>query len=369
MGQPVVGLVAAFAAIMSTRRVGLRLGLVSVAMGGAPGVAWVRMVCIGAIRINRPEWNSSLLQKTTMELTRLEAFCKVVEAGSFTAAAAVLGTDKARLSRSVSALERELGLRLLARSTRSLRVTDGGQAVYERARAILGASDELLHYARAQQAEPSGTLRLTCSPDFALVAANRWITGYLQRWPRMAVDVDLSSRRIDLVHEGLDLALRVGPLDDSRLAARWLGSLRYGLFASPAYLAAAGSPATPAGLREHALLMFSTGSGRTEWTLLAPEPGAPVERIERRGGAAPRVRAGSISLLLQACVAGLGVARLPLAAVQLLPPGTLQPVLPAWTPQPVPVHAVFPSHRFVLPKLRSFIDHAVASFEPPAAGG
>lgn len=304
-----------------------------------------------------------------MEFARLEAFCKVVEAGSFTAAAEVLGTDKARLSRTVAALERELGLRLLERSTRSLSVTDGGQAVYERARAILGAGDELLQYARAQQAEPSGTLRLTCSPDFALVAANRWVTGYLQRWPQMTVDMDFSSRRIDLVHEGFDLALRVGPLDDSRLAARLLGSLRYGLFASPAYLARAGEPATPAQLREHALLMFSTGSGRTEWTLLPPEPGAAVERIERRSGAAPRVRAGSISLLLEACRAGLGVARLPLHTVQAHAAGELRAVLPAWTPQPVPVHAVFPSNRFVAPKVRAFIDHAVAAFEPPPAGG
>lgn len=301
-----------------------------------------------------------------MDLTRLEAFCKVVQAGSFTAAAEVLGTDKARLSRTVAALERELGLRLLERSTRSLRVTDGGQAVYERALGILGASEELLQFAHAQQAEPSGTLRLTCGNDFALVAANRWITGYLQRWPQMAVDVEFSSRRIDLVHEGHDLALRVGPLDDSRLAARLLGALRYGLYASPAYLARAGVPANPAQLREHALLMFSTGSGRTEWTLLPPEPGAAVERIERRTGAPVRVRAGSISLLLQACLAGLGVARLPLHTVQAHAAGLLQPVLPAWTPQPVPVHAVFPSNRFVAPKVRAFIDHAVAAFDPPA---
>jgi DNA-binding transcriptional LysR family regulator len=300
-----------------------------------------------------------------MEFGRLEAFCKVVQAGSFTAAAEVLGTDKARLSRTVAALERELGLRLLERSTRSLRVTDGGQAVYERALAILGAGDELLQFAHAQQAEPSGTLRLTCSPDFALVAANRWVTGYLQRWPQMSVDMDFSSRLIDLVHEGIDVALRVGPLEDSRLAARLLGPMRYGLFASPAYLERAGVPATPAQLREHTLLMFSTGSGRTEWTLLPPEPGGMAERIERRSGASARVRAGSISLLLDTCRAGLGIARLPLHTVQAHATAELVPVLPAWTPQPVPVHAVFPSSRFIPPKVRAFIDHAVAHFEPP----
>jgi LysR family transcriptional regulator, regulator for bpeEF and oprC len=299
-----------------------------------------------------------------MDLTHLRAYCAVVKAGSFTAAAGVLGTDKARLSRSVSALERELGLRLLERSTRSLRVTDGGQAVVERALAILGASDDLLQFARAQQAEPQGTLRITCAQDFGLVAANRWITGYLQRWPQMAVDVDYSARRIDLVHEGFDLALRVGPLDDSRLAARLLGELRYGLFATPAYLQRAGTPRSPDALREHTLLMFATGSGRSEWKLVAPRAGAAagrIERIERRG----RVRSGSISLLLEACLAGIGIARLPLHTVQAHGAGRLKAVLPKWTPQPVPVHAVFPSNRFVAPKVRAFIDHVVAHFDPP----
>jgi LysR family transcriptional regulator, regulator for bpeEF and oprC len=299
-----------------------------------------------------------------MELSRLEAFCKVVQAGSFTAAAGVLGTDKARLSRTVSALERELGLRLLERSTRSLRVTDGGRAVFERASAILAASDDLLQFARAQQEAPQGTLKLTCSQDFALVAANRWITGYLQRWPQVAVEVDFSSRRIDLVHEGFDLALRVGPLDDSRLAARLLGSLRYGLYASPAYLARSGAPTTPDELREHTLLMFSTGTGRSGWTLLPTQPEAgegKAERIEKKG----RVRSGSISLLLQTCLAGLGIARLPVHTVQAHAAGTLQAVLPGWVPQPAPVHAVFPSNRFLAPKVRAFIDHALAEFDPP----
>jgi DNA-binding transcriptional LysR family regulator len=108
------------------------------------------------------------------------------------------------------------------------------QPALEWTQAILGASDDLLQFARAQHAEPQGTLRLTCAQDFGLGAANRWITGYLHRWPQMAVDVDYSVRRIDLVHEGSDLALRVGPLDDCGLAARRLGELRYGLFAAPA---------------------------------------------------------------------------------------------------------------------------------------
>lgn len=321
------------------------------------------VIVIGDVDLTNTQESDSLLHNsTTMNLAHLQAFASVVQAGSFTAAAAVLGTDKARLSRTVSALERELGARLLERSTRALRLTEVGSAVHERARAILGASDDLVQFARALQAEPQGTLRLTCNLDFALVVANRWITGYLQRWPQVSVDVDFSARRVDLVHEGFDLALRVGPLDDSRLAARQLGWLHYGLFASPAYLAQAGVPRSAEQLRGHSLLMFSTGSGRSGWTLQPPD-GRPAESVRHTG----RVRSGSVTLLLQACLSGLGIARLPLLLADTLPPGQLQPVLPRWTPQPVPVHAVFPSNRFLAPKVRAFIDHAVASLADAGA--
>jgi DNA-binding transcriptional LysR family regulator len=288
-----------------------------------------------------------------MDFAQLQAFVKVVQAGSFTAAAELLETDKARLSRQVAALERELGTRLLERSTRSLRLTESGREVLQRAQGILGAGDELRQFTRALQAEPQGTLRLSCNTDFALVAANRWISGYLARWPRVNVDVEFSARQVDLVHEGFDLALRVGTLDDSRLAARRLGELRYGLYASPAYLARAGTPTDPAGLASHALLMFRTGSGRAAWSLLPPGDG--------------RVLAGSVTLLLQAALDGHGIARLPLAVAAQTAPGTLQRVLPGWTPVPAAVHAVYPSSRYLAPKVRAFIDHALAHFEPPSA--
>lgn len=299
-----------------------------------------------------------------MDLSRLEAFVQVARAGGFTAAAQRLGTDKARLSRTVAALERELGTRLLERSTRSVRLTESGRSVLERAAAILGATDDLVRFARSLQSEPQGTLRLSCTVDFGLVAANRWITGYLQRWPAMSVDVDYSARRVDLFHEGFDLAIRVGELDDSRLAARLLGQLRYGLFATPGYLAGAGTPVAPSELGAHDLLTFSTGAGRSRWTLRPVAGDGSAVPIERSG----RVLSGSITLLVQACLSGLGIARLPLVLVEALPAGQLVPVLAAWEPQPAPVHAVFPSNRFLAPKVRAFIDHAVAQMGPRATG-
>lgn len=294
-----------------------------------------------------------------MRLSDLQAFDKVVQAGSFTAAAELLGTDKARLSRTVSALERELGTRLLERSTRALRLTESGREVLERARGILGAADDLQQFARSLQNEPRGVLRLTCTTDFALIAGNRWITGYLQRWPQVAVDVDFTPRLADLVHEGFDLALRVGVLEDSTLTARRLGTMAYGLFASPGYLARAGRPRDLEALRGHELLMFSTGAGRTGWQLQdAADPHARPVRVDGPS----RVRSGSVTLLVQACMSGLGIARLPLAVAATLPPGQLEPVLERWTPVPVAVHAVFPSSRYLAPKVRAFIDHAVEHF-------
>jgi DNA-binding transcriptional LysR family regulator len=173
------------------------------------------------------------------------------------------------------------------------------------------------------------------------------------------VDVDFTARLVDVVHEGFDLALRVGPLEDSRLAARLLGQMRYGLFASPAYVAAAGMPGTPQDLHGHARLVFATSTGRTSWVLRPAAGSGPAVQVDHAG----RVRASSITLLVQACLSGLGIARLPLPLVRTLPAGQLVPLLPQWQPQPTPVHAVFPSNRLLAPKVRAFIDLAAADLE------
>lgn len=291
-----------------------------------------------------------------MKLAALEAFVKVVQAGSFTRAADLLGTQKARLSRVVSQLERELGARLLERTTRSLHLTDIGRAVFERAQGLLAASDELAQFTRALQVAPSGTLKLTCGTDFGLVAANDWIATYQQRFPAVAIDVDFTSRVVDLVHEGFDLALRVGPLEPSRLAARKLGEQRYGLYASPTHLRRNGRPATPAALADAAWLVLA----RSRATLRLLRDGAEQRVAPTR---APALVANSTYMLLAACEAGLGVAQLPWAvADSAVHAGHLLPLLTAWEPAPVPVHAVFPSNRYLAPKVRAFIDHAVDRF-------
>lgn len=297
-----------------------------------------------------------------MDLRHLAAFVKVVQTGSFTRAAELLDTQKAQLSRTVAAFERELGVRLLERSTRSVRTTEIGRAVFERASGILDAGEDLLSFTRQLRAEPQGRLKLTCPEEFGHAVVTGWITGYLARHPKVVIEADYTARLIDLVHEGFDLAIRVGRLEPSRLAARPLGALHYGLFASPAYLKRRGTPSHPGELDDHALLMFVTASQRSQWTLQRGD--------ERHGiGGPAAIRSTSSFLLRDAALAGLGIARLPLIVLRPPERAALRPVLADWSLPPTPVHAVFPSNRLLAPNVRSFVDHAVdaASLSAPGA--
>jgi LysR family transcriptional regulator, regulator for bpeEF and oprC len=291
-----------------------------------------------------------------MTLEQLRAFVKIVQAGSFTRAAEQLATQKGHLSRVLSQLERELGVKLLERSTRALSLTEVGREVFERAIGILGAVEDTTRLTQQLQGEPRGVLRLTCGVEFGMLAVSRWIDGFLRRYPDISVDADFTARLVDVVHEGFDLAIRLGELRESRLAARRLGELRYGLYACPDYLRRRGAPASVEELRAHPLLMFTTGVHRTGWRLSA---GGEEARID---GPA-RLRVNNVFAILNAALAGLGVAQLPdIVAAEAVEGGRLVRVLPTAAPEPVPVHAVFPSGRYLTPKVRAFIDHAIGAF-------
>lgn len=291
-----------------------------------------------------------------MDLPALRAYVKTVQAGSYTRAAELLGADKARLSRQVVALEAELGVRLLTRSTRSLSLTEAGREFFERAVGILAAVDEAERAMQQTQSEPRGRLTLTCGVEFGQIAVAGWIHRYLARHPLVSVEADYTSRLVDLVHEGYDLAIRVGPLADSALSARRLGELRYGLYAAPAYLARRGTPDSPEALATHAGVVFAGGSHVPAWTLVA---GSQRLRIEPEA----RLIANNSFAVREAAIAGLGIALLPrLVAAPAIVVGTLIPVLPDWQAPPVPVHAVYASARYLTPKVRAFIDLAVEAF-------
>jgi len=161
-----------------------------------------------------------------MDITALQAFVKVVQTGSFTRAADALHTQKAYLSRVVTQLEKELGARLLERTTRSLSLTEIGREFFERAVGILASVEDAQRAVQKAQGEPRGVLKLTCGVEFGMIAVSGWIAAYLERYPQVRVDGEFTGRIVDIVHEGFDLAIRVGPLADSTLTARKLGELR-----------------------------------------------------------------------------------------------------------------------------------------------
>lgn len=290
-----------------------------------------------------------------MTLDQLRILVKVVQNGSFTRAAELLGTQKSYVSRVVAQLEAELGVKLLERTTRSLSVTEIGREVVERAIGILAAVDDTVRITQHARAEPRGRLRLTCGVEFGMIAVGGWIDEYLARHPQTRIEAEYTSRVLDLVHEGFDLAIRVGPLEDSRLVARLLGELDYGLFASPRYLAQAGPVTDPGELSRHALILFSGGRLRRGWQLRNDEGGEAL-RIE---GPA-RLRVDNSFAVRDAVVRGLGVGLLPLlVAREALADGRLVRVLPEWSTPKAPVHAVYPSNRYLSPNVRAFIDLAL----------
>ncbi|TCT25179.1 LysR family transcriptional regulator [Thermomonas haemolytica] len=287
-----------------------------------------------------------------MELAALRAFVKVVQTGSFTRAAEALNTQKAYLSRVVAQLEKELGARLLERTTRSLSLTEIGREFFERAVGILASVEDAERAVQKAQGEPRGVLKLTCGVEFGMMAVSAWIRDYLGRYPQVRIDADFTSRLVDIVHEGFDLAIRVGPLADSTLTARKLGELSYGLYAAPDYLARRSAPAQPNDLASHETLAFSGGSHQATWSL---SRGHALERVTVQ----PRLKANNVFAVRDAAVAGLGIAQLPvLVADAAVEAGQLRRVLIDWSLPTVPVHAVFASARYLTPKVRAFIDLA-----------
>lgn len=290
-----------------------------------------------------------------MDFNQLNAFVAVVRAKSFTGAADALGTDKAQISRLVGRLETTLGAQLLTRSTRALAVTEIGREIFERAVGILGALEETEAIAARAQSAPSGVLKLTCGEEFGLFVVSQWIIAYQKKFSSVQVQANLTNRVIDLVHEGFDIAVRVGSLADSGLSARKLGDISYALYASPAYLKRRGAPKGVSDLAKHDYLLFTGGAG-----LGLLSNGADTFKPDWP----PRLAADNNAFLRKAAVAGLGITLVPrFQAAALVADGRLVEVLPGWTRPNVPVHAVFPSSRFLTPKVRAFVDLAKSSFD------
>lgn len=294
-----------------------------------------------------------------MDMNEVLIFARVVEAGSFTAAGRGLDLPKSTVSRKVAALEERLGVRLLERSTRKLRLTEAGAVLFERARRIALALTEAEAAVGELQSAPKGTLRLTAPADVGQHWLGPVIASFSAAYPDVRVDIELTSRVVDLVAEGFDVALRAGRLADSSLVARRLGNTRLGLYCSPAYAALHGLPERPEALIDHATILFRSPRFESRWTLTSAEETCEV-RVESRASA------NDFIMLRGLAVADMGIAILPnvVGAIEVAE-GRLVAVLPAWGLGDGALSAVYPSARHLSATVRAFLDHLREAFTPP----
>lgn len=284
------------------------------------------------------------------QLTALRVFARVAEGGSFSRAAELLGMSKSAVSKHVAALESHLGARLLYRTTRQVSLTEEGRAYLDRAVRILEDLEEADSAVSTLRAEPRGTLRLNCALSFAIRHIAPALPEFHALHPKLAVDLELNDRFVDLVEEGYDLAVRIGELEDSTLIARRLANVPVLFVAAPGYLRRCGTPSRPGDLAEHACLLYrGRGSGR-EWLA---GTGETARRVKVSG---PLV-ANNGEAIKAAAIGGLGIARLPAFILDdEIARGTLVEVLPAFRPAPIPVQAVYAPNRHLSAKVRAFID-------------
>jgi len=297
-----------------------------------------------------------------LEANDLLLFAKVVEEGSFSRAADRLGLPKSTLSRRITALETELGERLLLRTTRKLSLTDFGHGVLEHAQQMTAEVEAAAALAQQRQVEPSGRLRVSMPNDFANIVLAPMLARFVEKYQAISLEIDLSPRRVDLVGENFDLAIRMGELpDDASLAARRLAVFSGGLYASPAYLARKGTLPEPEALMEHDVLRLLLRSGDPmSWILSRGE--------ERWEGTPPgRATANSPDLLIRLACAGAGIAVVPDHYAQAyVDRGELVRVLADWCTPSTSAWAVFPGRRLMPARTRVFLDMLTAEFADPA---
>jgi DNA-binding transcriptional LysR family regulator len=275
-----------------------------------------------------------------MDLNRIATFVKVATAGSFTGAANALGIPKSSVSRSVGALEAELGVRLLHRTTRKLHLTDAGKQYLERAKAAVLELQEATAAVGELGEEPRGTVRISAPFDMVEFLAEA-LNQFGKKYPHVHVDLSLSGRQVDLIAEGFDFALRAGALADSTLIARKIGDAQLALFAAASYLRRRGRPRQLQDLAAHDCVLYRSPLGRATWRLQGP-------RGEESVDVTARVSCDEMWFVRRATAAGIGIGLLPSSAGGA--PRTadnLVRVLPSYAVTGGGLHLVYPSSRFL----------------------
>ncbi|ASJ76038.1 LysR substrate-binding domain-containing protein [Granulosicoccus antarcticus] len=293
------------------------------------------------------------------DLNDLYYFVKVVEHGSYAAASRALLVPKSRLSRRIIALEERLGIRLIQRSTRRLAITDIGQEYYRHCVAMLVEAEAAQEVIDRSRSGPQGLIRVSAPPALLCFEAGPMIARYMAANPLVTVELESTSRRVDVIGESIDIALRVRfpPVENSDLTLRVLGDSKQRMVASPGLINQGPATLKPADLALLPSLDLNQTGGEHAWKLDGPN------QSQVRIRHSPRLVTDDMSQLLHAAVEGVGVVQLPaMVAEDALQAGTIVDLLPNWRPVAGSVQAIFPSRRGLLPSVRSLIDFLVMEY-------
>lgn len=291
-----------------------------------------------------------------VDLNEVFVFIKVIQEGSFSQAAKKLGMPNSTVSAKVSSLEKRLGVTLIQRTTRKLSITEPGKAYFKRCmqglEEIESAEGELANV----QGEPQGLLRITGPVELGAAILPEIVAEFSNKYPKVRTEVILTDRRVDLLAESVDLAIRAGDLKDSTLIAKRLGSAYFIPVASPKYLKAKGTPTHPRDLRNHQCLVY-TPLGIDEWKLTSSKGGFNVPLPGR-------IIANDLKMIRVLAMKGEGIALMPTHLVYSdCQAGKLVRILPEWRTATAPVHFVYPAQKYVTPKLSAFMSLATGSLK------
>ena len=290
-------------------------------------------------------------------LTAMQVFVRVAEAGSFTAVADEMNVARSAVTRQIAALESHLGVKLMSRSTRRLSLTSAGATYLEQCRDILDRVDAAEGELASEGRRLRGRIRMTVPLSFGLMHLAPLILEFSLANPDIHVDVDFNDRRVNLIEEGMDLALRITERLPDTAVARRLTSCRFVVVASPEYLERFGEPRHPADLAAHACLAYSLSS-RTSWSFIVD---GQTQTFDISG----RMTANNGNVLTEAAVKGMGISYQPTFMVaEALRTGGLRPILREFPRPSAELYAVFPGHRFVPRRVRSFVDFLAGRLGP-----
>ena len=299
-------------------------------------------------------------------ITGVQLFIRIVETGSFSKASADLGVTQPTATKHVAAVEARLGARLLNRNTRGVSATEIGSLYYEKCKAIQRELEEADNLASLLQARVGGQLRISTSVAFGRRVVTPLVLDFMRRHPEVSIDVSFDDRYVNLVEQGIDVAIRMGSLADSSLGARYLGTNPWVLVGSPEYLKRHPAPKKPADVADHACLIYSSVQGDERWRFTGGSAkrkagSSAEEAVPVRGP----LRSNNLSMLLAAARDGLGLAILPwYVAGTSVREGSIKPLLTDYTLPAQEMHAVFPSPKLVPSKVTTFIAFLQERFTP-----